>query len=153
MSKLAVMEPPCSLNIWAVHVRKYGATKDPLISQHALSVSHTCRCTSTARVEKLPGTRSYTRRGTTVSFTIHCESMAPVTAASTAPGHRFAPPTADNHSAPIWIASILSLIFAFCILAVRLGFVKWNAHGLDDFVLILAHVSARKHPTAYCITA
>ncbi|KAH6838431.1 hypothetical protein B0T12DRAFT_400779 [Alternaria alternata] len=65
--------------------------------------------------------------------------MAPVTAASTAPGHRFAPPTADNHSAPIWIASILSLIFAFCILAVRLGFVKWNAHGLDDFVLILAH--------------
>jgi hypothetical protein len=59
----------------------------------------------------------------------------------TSSDNRFAQFTADNHSAPIWIASILSLLFAICILAVRLGFVKWNAHGLDDVVLTLAHVS------------
>ncbi|KAF1951907.1 hypothetical protein CC80DRAFT_189113 [Byssothecium circinans] len=62
------------------------------------------------------------------------ESMATIPAPSTAPDNRFARFTTDNHSAPIWIASLQSLIFAFCILAVRLGFVKWNAHGLDDVV-------------------
>jgi hypothetical protein len=54
--------------------------------------------------------------------------------------NRFARFTAENHSAPIWISTLLSLIFAICILAVRLGFVKWNARGLDDVVLTLAHV-------------
>jgi hypothetical protein len=81
------------------------------------------------------------------------ESMATIQAPSTAPDNRFARFTTDNHSAPIWIASLLSLIFAFCILAVRLGFVKWNAHGLDDVVLTLAHVGAGKHPTTHHLTA
>jgi hypothetical protein len=56
-------------------------------------------------------------------------------------GNRFAHFTVDDHSAPIWIASILSLAFAFLILAVRLLFVKWNMHGRDDVLLTLAHVS------------
>ncbi|PVI00586.1 hypothetical protein DM02DRAFT_614240 [Periconia macrospinosa] len=54
--------------------------------------------------------------------------------------NRFAPFTPEDHSAPIWIASILSLIFAYTILLVRLGFVKWNMHGLDDLLLTLGHL-------------
>ena len=63
---------------------------------------------------------------------------------STPPGtSRFAPYTSENHSAPIWIASILAFIFSFLVLAVRLLFVKWKIHGIDDVVLIIAHVSYR----------
>ena len=54
--------------------------------------------------------------------------------------NRFAPFTPEDHSAPIWIASILSFIFAYTILLVRLGFVKWNMHGLDDMLLTLGHL-------------
>lgn len=60
--------------------------------------------------------------------------------------NRFARYTVDNHSAPIWIASLLSLIFAFCIISVRLGYVKLNAHGFDDVVLIVAHVRITNNP-------
>jgi hypothetical protein len=56
--------------------------------------------------------------------------------------NRFARFTVDDHSAPIWIASILSMAFAYLILAVRLLYVKWNMHGLDDALLTLAHVSS-----------
>jgi hypothetical protein len=55
--------------------------------------------------------------------------------------NRFSRFTPDDHSSPIWISSFLSLIYAVCILAVRLGFVKLGAHGLDDVVLTIAHVS------------
>jgi hypothetical protein len=68
----------------------------------------------------------------------------PPTQSATASGNRFARFTPENHSAPIWIASILSPIFACLILAVRLGIVKWNVHGLDDVLLTLAHVSSQK---------
>lgn len=67
-------------------------------------------------------------------------------ALATPSDNRFARFTSEDHSAPIWIASILSLIFAVLILAVRLGFVKWNMHGLDDLVLTLAHVSSNTVP-------
>ncbi|KAF2190330.1 hypothetical protein K469DRAFT_561378 [Zopfia rhizophila CBS 207.26] len=59
---------------------------------------------------------------------------------ATPSGSRFARYTQDNHSAPIWIASILCLLFAYAVLSVRLGFVKWNLHGLDDVILTLAHL-------------
>jgi hypothetical protein len=61
--------------------------------------------------------------------------------------NRFARFSVDDHSAPIWIASILSMAFAYLVLAVRLLFVKWNMHGLDDAVLTLAHVSSYKKPS------
>ena len=64
--------------------------------------------------------------------------------------NRFARYTVDNHSAPIWIASLLSLIFAFCVLGVRLGFVKLNAHGFDDVVLTMAHVRITNTLTSAC---
>ena len=58
------------------------------------------------------------------------------------PDNRFARFTADDHSAPIWIASLLAFSFAYIILIIRLLFVKWNMHGVDDVLLTLAHVRA-----------
>jgi len=57
---------------------------------------------------------------------------------------RFARFTPDNHSAVLWIATLLSLIYAALVLVVRLGFVKRRAHGLDDVVLTLAHVCIQR---------
>jgi hypothetical protein len=69
-------------------------------------------------------------------------TMATSTQLTTLSENRFARFTPDDHSAPVWISSFLSLIYAVCILAIRLGFVKLGAHGLDDAVLTIAHVSA-----------
>jgi hypothetical protein len=55
-------------------------------------------------------------------------------------GNRFAHLTPEDHSAPLWVVTLLSSIYAILVLAVRLGYVKWRAYGLDDFVLTLAHV-------------
>ena len=57
---------------------------------------------------------------------------------------RFARFTPDNHSAVLWITSLLSLIYAILVLIVRLGFVKRRAHGLDDVVVTLAHVCIQR---------
>ncbi|KAJ8117396.1 hypothetical protein OPT61_g1387 [Boeremia exigua] len=65
--------------------------------------------------------------------------MATISSAA-ADENRFARYTANNHSAPIWITSLLSLIFSFCILGVRLFYVKLNAHGRDDVALTVAHL-------------
>ncbi|CAI9637214.1 unnamed protein product [Alternaria burnsii] len=54
--------------------------------------------------------------------------------------NRFARITTNDHSAPLWIATILSLIYAVLVLAVRLGFTKWKAHTLDDIVVTIAHL-------------
>jgi hypothetical protein len=54
--------------------------------------------------------------------------------------YRFARFTPDDHSAVLWVTLLLSLIYAILVLAVRLGFVKLRAHGLDDVVLSVAHV-------------
>lgn len=53
---------------------------------------------------------------------------------------RFTRFTPDNHSALIWIASLLSLIYPILVLFVRLGFVKKGAYSLDDAIISLAHV-------------
>jgi hypothetical protein len=55
-------------------------------------------------------------------------------------GDRFAHLTPNDHSAPLWVVTLLCSIYAVLVLVVRLGYVKWRAHGLDDVVLSLAHV-------------
>ncbi|EMD61338.1 hypothetical protein COCSADRAFT_192306 [Bipolaris sorokiniana ND90Pr] len=55
--------------------------------------------------------------------------------------HRFTHVTPDDHSATIWIVSVLSLIYTVLTLAVRLGYTKWRTHALDDIVVTLAHLA------------
>ncbi|XP_014555380.1 hypothetical protein COCVIDRAFT_38882 [Bipolaris victoriae FI3] len=54
--------------------------------------------------------------------------------------YRFTRVTTDDHSATIWIVSVLSLIYVVLALAVRLGYTKWRAHALDDIVVTFAHL-------------
>ncbi|KAF2795956.1 hypothetical protein K505DRAFT_5699 [Melanomma pulvis-pyrius CBS 109.77] len=54
--------------------------------------------------------------------------------------NRFARFNDEDHSAPMWIASILAIVFAYLIMAIRLLFVKWNMYGFDDVVLTMAHL-------------
>jgi len=56
-------------------------------------------------------------------------------------GSRFTLATSTNDSAPIIVATILSLIFSTLIFSVRLFLVKWKRHSLDDAVLGAGHVS------------
>ncbi|EUC44616.1 hypothetical protein COCMIDRAFT_97750 [Bipolaris oryzae ATCC 44560] len=58
------------------------------------------------------------------------------------PEHRFTRVTPNDHSAAIWIVSVLSLIYIFLVLAVRLGYTKRRAHALDDIVITLAHLAS-----------
>lgn len=57
--------------------------------------------------------------------------------------YRFTRVTTDDHSATIWIVSVLSLIYVVLALAVRLGYTKWRAHALDDIVVTFAHVCSQ----------
>lgn len=54
--------------------------------------------------------------------------------------YRFARITSNDHSATLWIVTILALIYATLVLGVRLGYTKWGAHGSDDTIVILAYV-------------
>jgi anti-sigma-K factor RskA len=65
--------------------------------------------------------------------------------------NRFARITTNDHSAALWIATILSLIYAVLVLAVRLGFTKWRAHTLDDIVVTIAHVCNKKLTNNSCV--
>jgi anti-sigma-K factor RskA len=65
--------------------------------------------------------------------------------------NRFARITTNDHSAALWIATILSLIYAVLVLAVRLGFTKWRAHTLDDIVVTIAHVCNTKLMNCSCV--
>jgi hypothetical protein len=67
------------------------------------------------------------------------------------PENRFARITTNDHSAALWIATILSLIYAVLVLAVRLGFTKWRAHTLDDLVVTIAHVCNKKPANSSCV--
>ncbi|EMD91799.1 hypothetical protein COCHEDRAFT_1101304 [Bipolaris maydis C5] len=55
--------------------------------------------------------------------------------------YRFTRVTPDDHSATIWIVSVLSVIYVILTLAVRLGYTKRRAHALDDIVITLAHLT------------
>jgi hypothetical protein len=59
-------------------------------------------------------------------------------------GDPFARITTDNHSATLWVVTLLSTIYAILVLAVRLGFTKWRAHALDDIIVTIAHVCNAK---------
>ncbi|EMD66206.1 hypothetical protein COCSADRAFT_353321 [Bipolaris sorokiniana ND90Pr] len=54
--------------------------------------------------------------------------------------YRFARITPHDHSATLWIITILSPIYATLVLGIRLGYAKWRAYGFDDLVVVLAHV-------------
>ncbi|USP80150.1 hypothetical protein yc1106_07424 [Curvularia clavata] len=55
--------------------------------------------------------------------------------------YRFARITPDDHSATLWIVTLLAPIYATLVLGVRLGYTKWRAFGSDDIVVILAYVA------------
>lgn len=54
-------------------------------------------------------------------------------------GNRFAPYSDINHSATLWIASLLGLIYAFGTLFIRL-FIKFKVLGVDDYLIIASSV-------------
>jgi hypothetical protein len=54
-------------------------------------------------------------------------------------GNRFAEITSENHSAYLWISSILCLIYSSLILFVRLH-LKWKLYGADDITASTATV-------------
>ena len=58
----------------------------------------------------------------------------------TSAGNRFAPYTDTNHSATLWIACILGMIYAFGTLFIRL-FIKFKVLGPDDYLIIASSVS------------
>lgn len=68
------------------------------------------------------------------------ESMPRVTQSD----YRFSRITPDDHSAVLWVTSLLSLTYSALVLAVRLAFVKRKAHALDDVIITIAHVSVGK---------
>lgn len=60
---------------------------------------------------------------------------------SAAEGTRFSEYTPDDHQAPLWIATSITLAYALLFLIVRF-IVKYKVLGLDDLFLSVAHVSA-----------
>ncbi|EUC46624.1 hypothetical protein COCMIDRAFT_35735 [Bipolaris oryzae ATCC 44560] len=54
--------------------------------------------------------------------------------------YRFARITPHDHSATLWIITILSPIYATLVLGVRLGYTKWRAYSVDDLLIVLAHI-------------
>lgn len=64
-------------------------------------------------------------------------------------GNRFSPYTDDNHQAPVWIVTALTLTYAVIFLLTRLA-VKIKILGLDDLFLGVAHVRSRVADTPIC---
>lgn len=75
------------------------------------------------------------------------EEASMVDPMDTSVGNRFAPYGPENHSAPLWICSILGLIYAFGVLLIRI-FIKRRVFGWDDSLIVAATVSLRapSHP-------
>ncbi|OAG20763.1 hypothetical protein CC77DRAFT_80145 [Alternaria alternata] len=61
---------------------------------------------------------------------------------SATPDSRFARITTNDHSAKLWVVTLLSTIYAMLVLAIRLGFTKWRKYGFDDLVVTIAHLVA-----------
>lgn len=61
----------------------------------------------------------------------------------TSAGNRFAPYGPENHSAPLWITSILGLIYAIGVLSIRL-FIKRRVFGWDDSMIVAGTVSSKR---------
>jgi hypothetical protein len=60
-----------------------------------------------------------------------------------AAGDPFARITTDDHSAMLWVVTLLSTIYAVLVLLVRLGYTKRRAYALDDIILTIAYVCIR----------
>lgn len=57
-------------------------------------------------------------------------------------GNRFAHYSAEDHSAPLWIAALLSFTYVLGMLFVR-AFLKWRVFGWDDSAMVLSTVSLK----------
>lgn len=60
--------------------------------------------------------------------------------------YRFARITPQDHSATLWIVTLLAPIYATLVLGIRLGYTKWRAYGSDDVVVVLAYVRIHVSP-------
>lgn len=69
-----------------------------------------------------------------MAFSLRSERLA------RAVGDPFARITADDHSAMLWVVTLLSAIYAVLVLLVRLGYTKRRAYALDDIIVTIAHV-------------
>lgn len=58
----------------------------------------------------------------------------------TTQGNRFAGYTPDNHSAGLWICSILGLIYTTLTFGIRF-FIKRSVFGIDDWTILVGTVS------------
>ena len=56
-------------------------------------------------------------------------------------GHRFSEVTSDDHSAWVWVATLLGVSFSLLFLCLR-AYVKWKRRAVDDFVVVIAYVSS-----------
>lgn len=61
--------------------------------------------------------------------------------ASSSEGSRFSEYTPNDHQAPLWIATSITLAYAGLFLIVRLV-VKFKVLALDDLFLVIAHVGS-----------
>lgn len=59
----------------------------------------------------------------------------------TTQGNRFAPYGPENHSAPLWIISLLGVVYSFGVLMIRI-FIKRRVFGWDDSLIVVATVSS-----------
>ncbi|KAH8708381.1 hypothetical protein GQ44DRAFT_691168 [Phaeosphaeriaceae sp. PMI808] len=55
-------------------------------------------------------------------------------------GYRFAVVSETDYGAPIFIAAVITLVFTFLVLIVRITIVKWHRWSLDDLVLVCAKI-------------
>lgn len=69
----------------------------------------------------------------------------------TSVGNRFAPYGPENHSAPLWITSLLGLIYAVGVLCVRL-FIKRRVFGWDDSLIAAGTVSTALSVLTFTLT-
>jgi hypothetical protein len=58
----------------------------------------------------------------------------------TSVGNRFAHYSSKNHSAPIWIAAIIGLIYTLGVLLLR-AYIKRHVLGWDDYLITASSVS------------
>jgi hypothetical protein len=54
-------------------------------------------------------------------------------------GNRFAEVSPDDHRGYVWVAALLSLVYAFLVLGVR-AILKHRRYSLDDAVLVVGYV-------------
>jgi hypothetical protein len=57
----------------------------------------------------------------------------------TSAGNRFAHYSSENHSAPLWIAALLGLIYMVGVLMIR-AFIKRRVFGWDDYLITASSV-------------